>query len=137
MSYVNSESVINKIFFGQYRVDFLIGEGSFGKCFKGTNIKINEEICFKIENKNSEKTFLKFESYVLEKLKGGKGIPEFYLYGYADYFNILIMELLERTLEDVFQRNNRKINIKTICIITIQIVSNLKNNFIKILYIVK
>ena len=124
MSFVNSESVINKIFFGQYKVNLLIGEGSFGKCFKGVNIKTNEEICFKIENKNSRKTFLKFESYVLEKLKGGKGIPEFYLYGYADYFNILIMELLEHTLEEVFQRNNHKININIICIITIQIVSN-------------
>ena len=135
MSFVNSESVINKIFFGQYKVNSLIGEGSFGKCYKGINTKINEEICLKIENKNSKKAFLQFESYVLEKLKGGKGIPEFYLYGYSDDYNILIMELLDHTLGDVFQRNNRKININVICIITIQIVSILKNYFYKnILY---
>ena len=123
MSFVNSESFINKTFFGQYKVNLLVGEGSFGKCFKAINIKTNEQICFKVENRNAPRTFLKYESYVLEKLKGGRGIPEFYLYGYSDDFNILIMELLDRTLENVFSRNNHHFSIISICIITIQIVS--------------
>ena len=69
---VNSEEVLNKVFFSQYKAICLIGEGSFGKCFKGINIKNNEEICFKVEKKTSKKTFLKIESQTLEQLKGGK-----------------------------------------------------------------
>ena len=120
---VNSEEVLNKVFFGQYKALCLIGEGSFGKCFKGINLKNNEEICFKIEKKSSQKTFLKIESQALETLKGGKGIPDFYLFGYSENLNILIMELLDKTIENVFEKNNHNFSIKTTCIIAIQLVS--------------
>ena len=120
---VNSEEILDKVFFGQYKALSLIGEGSFGKCFKGINIKNNEEICFKIEKKTSQKTFLKIESHCLENLKGGKGIPDFYLFGYSDNFNILIMELLDKTMENIFAKNNHNFSIKTTCIIAIQLVS--------------
>ena len=120
---VNSEEILNKIFFSQYKPLSLIGEGSFGKCFKGINIKNNEEICFKIEKKTSQKTFLKIESHALESLKGGKGIPDFYLFGFSDNFNILIMELLDKTIENIFEKNNHNFSIKTTCVIAIQLVS--------------
>ncbi len=120
---VNSEEILDKVFFGQYKALSLIGEGSFGKCFKGINIINNEEICFKIEKKTSQRTFLKIESHCLENLKGGKGIPDFYLFGYSDNFNILIMELLDKTMEDTFVKNNHNFSIKTTCIIAIQLVS--------------
>lgn len=120
---VNSEEVLYKVFFGQYKALCLIGEGSFGKCFKGINIKNNEEICFKIEKKSTQKTFLKIESQALETLKGGKGIPDFYLFGFSDNFNILIMELLDKTIEHIFVKNNHNFSIKTTCIIAIQLVS--------------
>ena len=121
---VNSQEILNKIFFGQYKALCLIGEGSFGKCFKGINLKNNEEICFKIEKKLSKKAFLKIESHALENLKGGKGIPDFYLFGYSDSFNILIMELLEKTIENIFQKSNHNFSVKTTCVIGIQLVSN-------------
>ena len=121
-SEVNSEEILNKLFFSQYKALGLIGEGSFGKCFKGINIKNNEEICCKIEKKSSQKTFLKIESQALENLKGGKGIPDFYLFGYSDNFNILIMELLDKTIENVFEKNNHNFSIKTTCILAIQLV---------------
>ena len=82
----------------------------------------SEEICFKIEKKSSQKTFLKIESQALENLKGGKGIPDFYLFGYSDNFNILIMELLDKTIENVFEKNNHNFSIKTTCILAIQLV---------------
>ena len=40
---VNSQEILNKIFFTKYKPLDLIGEGSFGKCFKGINIQNNEE----------------------------------------------------------------------------------------------
>ena len=120
---VNSQEILNKIFFSQYKAICLIGEGSFGKCFKEINIKNNEEVCFKIEKKTSQRTFLKIESQALENLKGGKGIPDFYLFGFSDNFNILIMELLDKTIENVFCKNNHNFSIKTTCVLAIQLVS--------------
>ena len=119
---VNSQEILNKIFFAKYKPLCLIGEGSFGKCFKGINMENNEEVCFKIEKKSNQKSFLKIESHVLETLKGGKGIQDFYLYGFSECFNILIIELLDKTIEDVFEKHIRKFSLRTTCIIAIQLV---------------
>jgi len=124
---VNSQEILNKIFFTKYKPLCLIGEGSFGKCFKGINMQNNEEVCFKIEKKSNQKSFLKIESKALEELKGGKGIPDFYLFGFSENFNILIIELLEKTIEDVFEKNNKSFSIRTTAIIAIQLVR--KNYF--------
>lgn len=112
-----------KIFFTIYKIDSLIGEGSFGTCYKGLNILNNEEVCLKLESKDSPKQFLENESIILEQLKGGKGIPEFFLYGFSDNNNILIMELLNETLHDIFIRCHYKFSTFSICLLTIQIVS--------------
>jgi predicted Ser/Thr protein kinase len=125
---VNSQEILNKIFFTKYKPLDLIGEGSFGKCFKGINMQNNEEVCFKIEKKSNQKSFLKIESHALEELKGGKGIPDFYLFGFSENFNILIIELLDKTIEDVFGKNNRSFSIRTTAIIAIQLVR--KNYFL-------
>ena len=119
---VNSQEILNKIFFTKYKPLCLIGEGSFGKCFKGINMENNEEVCFKIEKKSSQKSFLKIESHTLEDLKGGKGIPEFYLFGISDTFNILIIELLDNTIEHIFEKNNKNFLVRTTAIIAIQLV---------------
>jgi len=124
---VNSQEILNKIFFTKYKPLCLIGEGSIGKCFKGINMQNNEEVCFKIEKKSNQKSFLKIESKALEELKGGKGIPDFYLFGFSENFNILIIELLEKTIEDVFEKNNKSFSLRTTAIIAIQLVR--KNYF--------
>lgn len=116
----------NKIYFNYYRLDSLIGKGTFGLCYKGTNIRNNEEICLKIEPKNSPKKLLENESLILSELKGSKGIPEFFLYGISDCQNVLIMELLSENLQCLFEKNSYYFSIKSICLMTIQIVSNLK-----------
>jgi predicted Ser/Thr protein kinase len=120
---VNSEEIINKVFFSQFKALSLIGEGSFGKCYKGINIKNNEEICFKIEKKNSLKQFLKIEYQALDNLKGAKGIPEIYLFGNSETYNMLILELLDKSLENIFEKKKKKFSISTICVIAIQLVS--------------
>ena len=131
LSDVNSQEILNKIFFTKYKPLCLIGEGSFGKCFKGINLQNNEEVCFKIEKKSNQKSFLKIESHALETLKGGKGIPDFYLFGFSDIFNILIIELLDKTVENIFEKNNRNFSLRTTAIIAIQLVR--KN----IIYLIK
>ena len=65
------------MFYKIYKPLCLIGEDSFRKIFKGINIENDEEICFKIEK--IKKVFLNIESHVLETIKDGKCIQDFYL----------------------------------------------------------
>ena len=126
---VNSQEILNKIFFTKYKPLGLIGEGSFGKCFKGINLQNNEEVCFKIERKTNTKSFLKLESLAWEDLKGGKGIPDFYLFGFSDSFNILIIELLDKTIERIFEKNDKSFSLRTTAVLAIQLVRKYFNKF--------
>ena len=47
-------------------------------------------------------------------------------YGFSGEFNILVMELLGKSLEDIFQMQNKKFTIKTVCMIGIQILDRLE-----------
>ena len=54
------------------------------------------------------------------------GIPAVKSYGFSGEFNILVMELLGKSLEDIFQQQEKKFTIKTVCMIGIQILDRLE-----------
>ena len=91
----------------------LIGIGSFGNIYEGRNSKSNEEIAIKIEPKRSKYPQLLAESKIYMSLQGGIGIPKLHWYGSSGIYNILIMELLGPSLEDLFQSCNRKFTLLT------------------------
>lgn len=43
-------------------------------------------------------------------------------YGYKDDDNILVMELLGKSLEDLFQEYGKKFSLKTVCMLADQLV---------------
>ena len=49
----NYKVLKNKIVFGKYKVGKIIGKGSFGCVFQGTNINDNTEVAIKVESKYS------------------------------------------------------------------------------------
>ena len=71
---------------------------------------------------------LESEAYVLCYLKGGNmhfelvGIPAVKSYGFSGDHNVLVMELLGKSLEDLFQQCGGKFSLKTVCMIGLQIV---------------
>jgi hypothetical protein len=50
------------------------------------------------------------------------GIPYAKSYGFSGNYNVLVMELLGKSLEDLFQQNGCKFSLKTVCMIAIQMV---------------
>jgi len=91
----NTITIANK-----YEIIELIGEGTFGKVFKGKNIRSNEEIAIKIQHKDIENV-LKHEAKIYRYLKDIIGIPQIRNYGTTDSgFNYLILDLLGPSLFD-------------------------------------
>ena len=115
----------SEIFFSQYKLLAEQGEGSFGKVYSGYNINTNEKVALKIEKLSKEQNFLELEAVILYYLKGGEGIPAIISYGYSDDLNILIMELLGKSLDKLHEENKSRFSLKTVCMIAHQMVYNI------------
>ena len=61
------------------------------------------------------------EAYIICYLKG-EGIPSIISYGFSGNKNILIMELLYKSLEDLLTENKNKLSLKTVCLLADQMV---------------
>ena len=72
-----------------------------------------------------QKSLLETEAYILSHLKAF-GLPNIKVYGCNSEYNILIMELLGHSLEDLFQTQNKSFSIKTACMLGIQMVDRLE-----------
>ena len=120
-----SSSIENKIYFSKYKPDSKIGEGSFGKIYSAHNINNGELYALKLERRNSSHSLLEIETYILCYLKG-EGIPFIKSYGFSGQYNVLVMELLGKSLEILFKENNSKFSLKTVCMLALQMITRLE-----------
>nr|XP_009400542.1 PREDICTED: casein kinase 1-like protein 2 isoform X3 [Musa acuminata subsp. malaccensis] len=98
----------------KFRLGRKVGSGSFGEIFLGTNIQTNEEVAIKLENVKTKHPQLLYESKVYKILQGGTGIPNMRWFGVEGDYNVLVMDLLGPSLEDLFNFCNRKFSLKTV-----------------------
>ncbi|KAL3598316.1 hypothetical protein D5086_006234 [Populus alba] len=98
----------------KFRLGRKIGSGSFGQIYLGTNIQTNEEVAIKLENVKTRHPQLLYESKLYKMLQGGTGIPNVKWSGVEGDYNILVMDLLGPSLEDLFNFCNRKLSLKTV-----------------------
>ena len=125
--------LLNTVFFNKYRLVEKLGEGTFGMIFK---CESTDGLCaFKFEKKRyGRRSLLKAESEVMIELKGF-GIPKIISYIENDDYNIMIMELLGKSLEVLAQQYaDEKLSLKTCCMLGIEMLKILKkihdNHFI-------
>jgi serine/threonine protein kinase len=126
MEHKKEDHLLGKLLFKQYKLKKKIGEGSFGKIYIASNMESKKEFAVKLENiDSSSRSLLETEAYILKHLKAF-GLPEIILYGCNSEYNILIMELLGQSLENLFQSQNKSFSIKTACMLGIQMVDRME-----------
>ena len=113
----------NKIFFNKYKVLKKLGNGSFTTVYLIRNITNNKLYAAKIEERISSTGLLEKEAYFLYILKD-YGIPEIITYGHSGKYNILIQQLLGKSLKELFFQSKNKI--KDLCMAAIQIIERIK-----------
>ncbi|EAR84348.2 casein kinase (macronuclear) [Tetrahymena thermophila SB210] len=111
---------------GKFRVGRKIGAGSFGEIYLGTNIQTEEEVAIKLESVKTKFPQLQWEYKIYKILQGQFGIPNQHWYGRDGDYNILILDLLGPSLEDLFQLCNKKFSLKTVLMIVEQIISRIE-----------
>ncbi|KAF2431955.1 putative casein kinase I [Tothia fuscella] len=109
-----------------YRVGKKIGEGSFGVLFEGTNLLNNQQVAIKFEPRKSDAPQLRDEYRTYKILVGCPGIPNVYYFGQEGLHNILVIDLLGPSLEDLFDLCHRRFSIKTVVMVAKQMLSRVQ-----------
>lgn len=109
-----------------YRVGKKIGEGSFGVIFDGTNLLNNHQVAIKFEPRKSDAPQLRDEYRTYKALYGCLGIPNVYYFGQEGLHNILVIDLLGPSLEDLFDWCNRQFSLKTVVMVAKQMISRVQ-----------
>lgn len=105
---------------GPYTLGQKIGRGSFGEVFVATN-QNGEKFAAKLEPRRKKNgkprggpSQLEYEARVYELLKGGTGIPVIHSFFVKNDYNIMIMQLLGRSIQGVFESNGKVLPLETV-----------------------
>lgn len=110
-----------------YKVGKKIGEGSFGIIFEGVNILNNQQIAIKFEPRKCEAPQLRDEYRSYRILSEVSGVPKAYFFGQEGVHNILVIDLLGPSLEDLFDWCGRKFSAKTVAQVAKQMLQRMQS----------
>eukprot|EP00742_Colponemidia_sp_Colp-10_P000389 GILJ01000426.1.p1 GENE.GILJ01000426.1~~GILJ01000426.1.p1 ORF type:complete len:421 (+),score=64.69 GILJ01000426.1:102-1364(+) len=111
---------------GKYRMGRKIGSGSFGDIYLGTNITTGEEVAIKLESVKTKHPQLLYESKLYKYFQGGVGLPNVHWYGVEGDYNVMVIDLLGPSLEDLFNYCNRKFSLKTVLMLADQMINRIE-----------
>ncbi|CUM57306.1 unnamed protein product [Debaryomyces tyrocola] len=123
MAQANSSIIVGV----HYKVGKKIGEGSFGIIFEGINLLNNQQVAIKFEPRKCEAPQLRDEYRSYRILNGSIGIPQAYFFGQEGVHNILVIDLLGPSLEDLFDWCGRKFSFKTVIQVAKQMIGRVQS----------
>ncbi|CAO3594686.1 unnamed protein product [Absidia cylindrospora] len=109
-----------------YKVGKKIGEGSFGVIYEGTNLLNNQQVAIKFEPRKSDAPQLRDEYRTYKIMAGSVGIPSAYYFGQEGLHNILVINLLGPSLEDMFDVCGRRFSTKTVAMLAKQMINRVQ-----------
>ncbi|RDD38775.1 Casein kinase I isoform alpha [Trichoplax sp. H2] len=111
---------------GKYKLLQKIGSGSFGEIYKAVNITNGEEVAVKLESIRARHPQLLYEAKLYKVFQSGVGIPRLRWYGQEKDFNVLVIDLLGPSLEDLFNYCQRKFTMKTVLMLADQMIGRIE-----------
>ncbi|KAJ6809600.1 casein kinase 1-like isoform X2 [Iris pallida] len=111
---------------GKFKLGRKIGSGSFGELYLGVNVQSGEEVAVKLESVKTKHPQLHYESKLYMLLQGGTGIPHLKWFGVEGEYNIMVIDLLGPSLEDLFNYCNRKFTLKTVLMLADQMINRVE-----------
>ncbi|KAL0654607.1 hypothetical protein Bca4012_097298 [Brassica carinata] len=111
---------------GKFKLGRKIGSGSFGELYLGVNVQTGEEVAVKLESVKTKHCQLHYESKLYMLLQGGSGIPNIKWYGVDGEYNVMVIDLLGPSLEDLFNYCNRKLSLKTVLMLADQLINRVE-----------
>ncbi|KAL9261134.1 Casein kinase 1-like protein [Drosera capensis] len=117
---------MDRIVCGKYKLGRKIGSGSFGEIFLATHVDTHEIVAAKIENSKTKHPQLLYEAKIYLSIQGGSGIPSIKWSGVDGEDNVLVIDLLGPSLEDLFVYCGRRFSLKTVLMLADQMISRIE-----------
>ncbi|ESR33495.1 hypothetical protein WN944_026027 [Citrus x changshan-huyou] len=111
---------------GKFKLGRKIGSGSFGELYLGVNVQTGEEVAVKLESVKTKHPQLHYESKLYMLLQGGTGVPHLKWFGVEGEYNVMVIDLLGPSLEDLFNYCNRKFSLKTVLMLADQLINRVE-----------
>jgi serine/threonine protein kinase len=111
---------------GKFMLGKKLGAGSFGEVYLGNDVQTGEEVAIKLESTKSKTPQLVYESKLYKALAGGVGIPAVHYYGNEGDNNIMVMELMGSSLDNLFESCKRTFSLKTVLMIADQLINRIE-----------
>ena len=121
------DNLIDTYLFNKYKLLKKLSKGSFGCIYLCKEKNTNNFFAAKLENKQTSINILEQEYQIMHSIKSVK-IPLLKKFGQNDKYNILIMQLLGKSLEQIFEEIlfKQRMSLHCICNIAIQIIEILE-----------
>ncbi|CAI0385799.1 unnamed protein product [Linum tenue] len=117
---------VDQVVGGKFKLGRKIGSGSFGELYLGVNVQTGEEVAVKLESVKTKHPQLQYESKLYMLLQGGTGIPHLKWFGVEADYNVMVIDLLGPSLEDLFNYCNRKFTLKTVLMLADQLINRVE-----------
>ena len=110
----------------KFHIGIKIGCGSFGDIYLGSVATTGEEVAIKLESVKWPTPQLLYEAKIYKMIHGGVGIPNIRWHGNEGDYNVMVLDLLGPTLEDLFNYCSRKFSLKTVLMLADQMLDRLE-----------
>ncbi|CAJ1973883.1 unnamed protein product [Sphenostylis stenocarpa] len=117
---------MERIIGGKFKIGRKIGSGSFGQIYIASNIDTSEIVAIKMESKKTKHPQLLYEAKLYSILQGDSGVPSLKWCGTDGDNNVLVIDLLGRSLEDLFVYCGRKFSLKTVLMLADQMLTRIE-----------
>lgn len=106
-----------------YIIQNLIGKGSFGSVFVARHKDSGIKVAIKLEHIDAKHRQLIKEAKAYHRLREIPCIPKMHWYGTESEYNIIVLDLMGPSLEDLLNTCNRCLSLKTVLMLAIQMLN--------------